>query len=155
MFALLLAAGFVLIIGVCVAVEAWRTRTRDRKLRSRYRSPRRQPHLEDAIRAAFAGPIEQHGQIFTSYAIWKRDNETSLELTAADRFSRLNEFTRSLIIRHLWRALEKLVGGSVVIVDAPPQTWSAATDETFNDHGVDPWHVGLQSLLGIPQFIKD
>ena len=38
------------------------------------------------------------------------------------RSGELNEFTRCLIVRHLWRALESLTAGSVVMVDNPPQT---------------------------------
>jgi hypothetical protein len=114
---------------------------------------RRQPHLEDAIRPAFDGPSEKHGRLFVSYAVWKRDQETRLELIAADPFARLNEFTRSLIVRHLWRALEKVSAGSVVVVDDPPQRWSESIDVSFRDQGIDPWRI--PRLVAAPQFVKD
>jgi hypothetical protein len=91
--------------------------------------------------------------MFLTYAIWKRDQETRLELVAGDPFGRLNEFTRCLIVRHLWRALEKLATGSVVMVDNPPQTWSQSIDVTFRDHGIDPWRI--PTLLSTPQFAKE
>jgi hypothetical protein len=101
--------------------------------------PLRQPELESDIRSAFDGPREKYGEVFLSYTIWKRDHETRMELFAGDPFAQLNEFTRCLIVRHLWRALEQLSAGSVVVVDSPPQTWSRIINDTFRDHGIDPW----------------
>jgi hypothetical protein len=156
MIALALVALVALVLIVLVAVDALRSRA-VQKSRLRARAvPRRQPHLEDAIRSAFEGPAAKHGQIFHSYSIWKRDQETRLELLAADPFAALNEFTRCLVVRHLWRALERLAAGSVVVVDNPPQRWSHAIDVTFNDQGIDPWRL---PALGIPssgpQFAKE
>lgn len=89
--------------------------------------------------------------------IWRREQETRLELYSGDPWLRLNEFTRSLVVRHLWRALEALAKGSVVIVDSPAQQWSKTIDDGFDDNGIDPW--GPPSVLGTksggPQFIKD
>jgi len=118
--------------------------------------PRRQPQLEDRVREAFNGPNEKYGEIFLSYTVWKREHETRMELFAADPFAQLNEFTRCLVVRHLWRALERLATGSVVVVDSPPQTWSKAIDEKFVDHGIDPWRLSpsFGSASG-PQFIKE
>jgi hypothetical protein len=67
----------------------------------------------------------------------------------------LNEFTRCLIVRHLWRALESLVAGSVVMVDSPPQTWSQSVDATFHDHGIDPWRLPPIVAVAAPQFVND
>ena len=86
--------------------------------------------------------------------MWKREHETRLELIAADPFSGLNEFTRCLIVRHLWRALEALSKGSVVVVDNPPQTWSESVNTVFHDHGIDPWVVPVTNLL-TPHFAKE
>ncbi|HEY5350201.1 MAG TPA: hypothetical protein VIJ64_10725 [Candidatus Lustribacter sp.] len=116
---------------------------------------RRQPQLEDAIRAAFDGPGAKHGQLFLSYSVWKRDRETRLELLAADPFGRLNEFTRCLVVRHLWRALEHLAAGSVVLVDNPPQTWTQSIDAAFHDHGIDPWRLPPAGLSPAPQFAEE
>jgi len=77
-----------------------------------------------------------------------------MELFATDPFAHLNEFTRCLIVRHLWRALEALAGDSVVVVDAPAQTWSKVVDEKFCDHGIDPWRRGPDAIA-TPQFARD
>ena len=136
-------------------VESARMRSAQ-KVRARPRSQsRRMPQLEDAIRSAFDGPALKHGAIFESYAVWKRDQETRLELRANDTFGTLNEFTRSLIVRHLWRALERLTSGSVVMVDHPPQRWSASVDTIFHDHGIDPWRPPAAAFGPAPQFAKD
>jgi hypothetical protein len=155
MFALALVAVAAIILAAIFIVESIRLRAAE-KARAMPRSKaRRQPQLEDAIRAAFDGPTEKHGQMFLSYSVWKRDQETRLELLAADPFGRLNEFTRCLIVRHLWRALESLASGSVVMVDNPPQTWSQSIDVTFHDHGVDPWRLPPIGLIPAPQFAKE
>lgn len=155
MFALALVAVAAIILAAIIVVESLRLHAQE-KLRKRPRSrPRRQPQLEDAIRAAFDGPTEKHGALFVSYSVWKREAETRLELLAGDPFGRLNEFTRALVVRHLWRALERLAAGSVVVVDNPPQLWSASVDATFHDQGVDPWRLPPAGLLGGPQFAKE
>jgi hypothetical protein len=153
MFALAFVAAAALILAAIFIAESYRLRAQA-KLRATPRSKaRRQPQLEDAIRAAFDGPAEKHGQLFVSYSVWKRDQETRLELLADDPFGRLNEFTRCLIVRHLWRALESLAAGSVVMVDNPPQTWTKSIDVTFHDHGIDPWRLIPAGLT--PQFAKE
>jgi hypothetical protein len=156
MFALALVATAALVLAALFAADAVRSRAA-RKSRMRARSvPRRQPHLEDAIRSAFDGPTAKHGPIFESYSVWKRDQETRLEVLAAGPFAALNEFTRCLIVRHLWRALERLATGSVVVVDNPPQRWSASVDVTFHDQGIDPWRVPPLGIASSgPQFAKE
>jgi hypothetical protein len=154
MFALALVAVAAIILAAIVIAESLRLRNAARVRAIPRSHRRRQPQLEDAIRAAFSGPAEKHGELFLSYAVWKRDQETRLELTAADAFGRLNEFTRCLIVRHLWRALERLSAGSVVMVDNPPQTWSESVDVVFHDHGIDPWRLP-SIVIPIPQFAKD
>ena len=74
--------------------------------RSTHRHARRQPLLEDRMRDALDEPQAQYGDIFTSYMIWKRDQETRMELFSDDPWMQLNEFTRALVVRHIWRALE-------------------------------------------------
>lgn len=155
MFALALVALAAIVLAAILLVEALRAHAAE-KLRKRPRSvPRRQPQLEDAIRSAFDGPTRKHGPIFVTYSVWKREQETRLELLAADAFGRLNEFTRCLIVRHLWRALENLASGSVVVVDDPPQMWSASIDVAFHDHGIDPWRLPPLGVAGAPQFAKE
>jgi hypothetical protein len=155
MFALAFVAVAAVILAAIFVAESFRMRAQE-KLRATPRSKaRRQPQLEDAIRAAFDGPSAKHGELFLSYSVWKRDQETRLELLAADPFGRLNEFTRCLIVRHLWRALERVAAGSVVMVDNPPQTWTVSIDRTFHDHGIDPWRLPVPNLIPAPQFAKE
>jgi hypothetical protein len=154
MFALALVAAAALILAAIFIVESLRLRAAEKARKTPRSTARRQPQLEDAIRAAFDGPAETHGQLFLSYSVWKRDHETRLELLAADPFARLNEFTRCLIVRHLWRALESLTSGVVVTVDHPPQMWTQSTDVTFHDHGIDPWRLPPVGLAPAPQFAK-
>lgn len=119
---------------------------------------RRLTIAEERIREAFEGPRKDYGEIFVSYEIWRRANGTQLEIVAADRFSHLNDFTRSLIVRHVWRALEKLVNGAVVVVDRPAQQWTKEVDVRFKDRGIDPWRPTqlkpVVATAGGPQFVK-
>jgi hypothetical protein len=140
----------LLMIGIELAVI--RARKRPAK-RIAHRHARRQPLLEDRMREALEQPHTQYGEIFTSYMIWKRDHETRMELFSGDPWMHLNEFTRAIVVRHIWRALEKLAKGSVVVVDTPPQEWSAQIDKAFDDRGIDPWAEHI-SPAG-PQFVKD
>ena len=156
MIALVIAVIALIALAVLVGLEIRRPRAKPVQVMNKRPVPRRQPQLEDRIRSAFDGPREKHGDIFVSYAIWKRDQETRMELFAADPFAQLNEFTRCLIVRHLWRALEQLSEGSVVVVDSPPQTWSKAVNEKFHDHGIDPWRIAPNlGSIGGPQFAKE
>jgi hypothetical protein len=155
MIALVIAVVALISLAGMIGVEITRQRKRATVVTPKRVVPRRQPLLEDRIKSAFDGPREKHGDIFVSYAIWKRDHETRMELFASDPFAQLNEFTRCLIVRHLWRALEDLSEGSVVVVDSPPQVWSKSINEKFRDHGIDPWAIApLGNSLG-PQFAKD
>jgi hypothetical protein len=152
-----LVSAALLALALVIVIEVLRLRAGSRsKTRVTRRHPRRQPGLEDSIRTAFDGPRAQFGEIFVSYMIWRRENETRLELFSGDPWLRLDLFTRSLVVRHLWRALEVLTQGSVVIVDAPAQQWSKEIDAKFNDKGVDPWGPRPPTLgPGGPQFAHD
>jgi hypothetical protein len=155
MFALALVAAATIILTSIIVVESLRLRAQEKRRKRPRSRPRRQPHLEEAIRSAFDGPTEKHGSLFVTYAVWKREQETRLELLAGDPFGRLNEFTRCLVVRHLWRALERVAAGSVVVVDNPPQMWSESVDVTFRDQGIDPWRLPPIGLAGAPQFAKE
>jgi hypothetical protein len=139
MTALILAIACLVALVVIVAVEL-RMRSRPRpKITVIAREPRRQPHIEDHVREALAETKHRFGDVFVSYRVWKIDRETRLELRAAPPWKRMSEFTRCIIMRHLWRALETAAKGSVVIVDTPPQRWSSEVNAKFYDRGVDPW----------------
>lgn len=159
MIAVLLASAALVALALMIVIEVVRLRAASsRRARVSHRHPRRQPLLEDRLRGAFEEPRALYGEIFVSYMIWRREQETRLELFAGDPWLKLNEFTRSLVVRHLWRALEALSKGSVVLVDSPAQQWNKDVDATFDDGGVDPWAatkpVGTAVTDG-PQFIKD
>jgi hypothetical protein len=110
----------------------------------------RAPDLEARIKTVLAGPRQKYGDIFTDYSVWKSERETRLELTATDQWGRLNEFTRCLVVRYLWRVLESLAGGAVVVVDQPPQEWNVEVDSGFRDQGFD-WKTFGHG----PQFVDE
>lgn len=109
--------------------------------------PRRHTLLEDAVRPAFRGPIESYGAIFASYVVWIVDREVHLAITTTPAWRRLSTFTRQLIVRHLWRAIEALRKGSKVIVDQD-HVWSHRETDRFNDGGQDPWREVPATPIG-------
>jgi hypothetical protein len=111
---------------------------------------KRAPDLEARIRTVLAGPRQKYGDIFSEYRVWKSGRETRLELTATAQWGRLNEFTRSLVVRYLWRVLESLAGDAVVVVDQPAQEWSVEVDAGFRDQGFD-W----KTFGSGPQFAQE
>jgi hypothetical protein len=140
----------VVILAVLAAITFvalhWRKREHVKTLTTRTRAP----ELEARIKTVLTGPRQKYGDIFTDYSVWKTDRETRLELTATAQWSRLNEFTRCLVVRYLWRVLESLAGGAVVIVDSPPQEWNVEVDSGFRDQGFD-WKTFGHG----PQFIEE
>ena len=131
---------------ITFAALRWRKREHVKTLTMRTRAP----ELEARIKTVLTGPRQKYGDIFTDYSVWKSDRETRLELTATAQWSRLNEFTRCLVVRYLWRVLESLAGGAVVIVDSPPQEWNVEVDSGFRDQGFD-WKTFGHG----PQFIEE
>jgi hypothetical protein len=150
-------AALVLMIGIEIAVL--RNRKKKKVQASAHRHARRQPLIEYHMRGALEEPRAQYGDIFTSYNVWKHGQQTRLELFSGDPWLQLNEFTRAIVVRHIWRALEKLAKGSVVVVDQPPLEWSAATNDSFDDQGIDPWAGPAKPKTpgnaDAPVFIKD
>jgi hypothetical protein len=148
-------AALALMIGIEIAVIQNRKKP---PRRTRHRHARRQPLLEDRLRDVLDEPRAQYGEVFTSFTIWKREQETRMELISGDPWSNLNDFTRALVVRHVWRALEKLAKGSIVVIDRPAQEWSEQIDRSFDDRGIDPWAEGAPAAAspGAPsQFIRD
>ena len=158
MTALVIAVAALTALFALIAYEVHRMRRPAPPKTPVVRADRRMPIAEERLREAFEGPRKDYGEIFVSYEIWRRENVTRLEIVAADRFSHLNEFTRSLIVRHVWRALEKLVAGAVVVVDRPAQQWTKEIDVRFKDRGIDPWRATqlkpVVATAGAPQFVK-
>jgi hypothetical protein len=144
-----------LMIGIEIAVV--RHRKKPKKIHI-HKHARRQPLIEDRMRPVLREPVMQYGDIFTSFNVWKHGQQTRMELFSGDPWMQLNEFTRAIVVRHIWRALEGLAKGSVVVVDQPPQEWSAAVDKDFDDQGIDPWAQPASRRSGDPNapvFIKD
>jgi hypothetical protein len=142
-----------IVLGVAVVVAAGGLMAYCKALREREqerRVPRRSNELEARITTVLTGPRQKYGDLFRDYSVWKNDSETRLELVAGDPWKRLNEFTRSLIVRYLWRVLESLAGGAVVIVDDPRQVWNQDVDSGFRDEGFD-W----KTLSHGPQYVRD
>ncbi len=143
----------IAILGLAViAILAVLARSRSRtEVQARIRSQRkRAPDLVARIKTVLACPRQKYGDIFTDYSVWKYEHETRLELTATDQWGRMNEFTRCLVVRYLWRVLESLAGGAVVVVDQPPQEWNVEVDTGFRDQGFDWKTFGLG-----PQFVEE
>jgi len=146
MVIILLLGAVILVALVVLAVLRWRA-----EAHARIRSQRkRAPDLEARIKTVLAGPRQKYGDIFTDYSVWKSEQETRLELTATDQWGRLNDFTRCLVVRYLWRVLESLAGGAVVVVDQPPQEWNVEVDAGFRDQGFD-WKTFGHG----PQFVEE
>jgi hypothetical protein len=145
-----------IVLMIVIEFLAQRSRRKPKRRTTGHRHARRQPLLEDRMRDALEAPVAQYGEIFTSYMIWKKENETRMELFTGDPWLGLNAFTRALVVRHVWRALEKLSKGSVVVVDSPAQQWSAEVDRSFDDQGIDPWAeiAPAPAAGGGSQFIK-
>jgi hypothetical protein len=143
---LAIVAAVVLAALAVFAVVRWREEERARALTRRKRAP----DLEARIKTVLAGPRQKYGDIFTDYSVWKSQRETRLELVATDQWGRLNEFTRCLVVRYLWRVLESLSGGAVVVVDSPAQEWNVEVDAGFRDQGFD-WKTFGHG----PQFVDE
>jgi hypothetical protein len=151
--ALAVAIAVLVLLVVLAAIGVGRQRARARtwkRVRPPVAQPRRSPELEARIRTVLVGPRQKFGDIFIDYTVWKTDRETRLELVAGDPWKQLNEFSRCLVVRYLWRVLESLSGGAVVIVDVPEQLWNEEVDSGFRDQGFD-WKTFGQG----PAFIKE
>jgi hypothetical protein len=151
MTALIIAVACLLALVLILTVELYR-RAHPPVRVTTPREPRRQPHIEDRVREALDETKHRFGNVFESYRVWKIDRETRLELRAAPPWRKLSEFTRCIILRHLWRSLEAVAQGSVVIVDTPEQRWSAEVNVKFFDRGVDPWKASRLYLPVAPQY---
>jgi hypothetical protein len=144
-----LVVAVVCIVLIAVAIVAVLRYRAQQELKARTMR-KRAPDLEARIKTVLTGPRQKYGDIFTDYSVWKSERETRLELTATAQWARLNEFTRCLVVRYLWRVLESLAGGAVVVIDAPPQEWNVEVDASFRDQGFD-WKTFGHG----PQFIEE
>jgi hypothetical protein len=144
----LIAVVVVVVLAVLVVFAIMRMRA-DARIRSQPMR-KRALDLEARVKTVLAGPRQKYGDIFTDYSVWRLGRETRLELVATDQWSRMNEFTRCLVVRYLWRVLESLAGGAVVVVDQPPQEWNVEVDAGFRDQGFD-WKTFGHG----PQFVEE
>lgn len=156
MAALLIVVSCSIVVVMLVAIEL-RLRGRKRapvKIGPREpREPRRLPHVEERVRDVLADTKQRFGPVFVDYKVWRMDREMRLELEVAPLWKRLSDFTRCLVIRQLWRTLEEISGGAVVVVDAPPLRWTKDVDSGFRARGADPW-LARYATATAPQYIK-
>jgi hypothetical protein len=148
-----------IVVGAAIAVGVLATiavlvLVRFRTIRNALCKRRRAFELEEHVGDLLTGPVHRYGCVFTHYEVWKTEHETRLELVAGDPWGRLNDVARSLVVRYLWQALERIAAAAVVVVDAPTQQWTAETDKQFQDEGWDwltfpsPWTDG-------PTYVKE
>jgi hypothetical protein len=149
MLALMIAIAAMVMLPVLVGYELHR-RKNPRPREQSPRAARRLVYLEERVREALDHTKQQFGEIFTSYKVWKVDHETRLELETTPKWKRLSEFTRCLIVRHLWRTLEAVAHGTIVVVDDPPMEWTREVNLSFRDRGIDPWRAHPLYAAGGP-----
>jgi hypothetical protein len=143
----------LVIISLGIGIELGRMRsTKRRRQRARIAPPRRSPHLEKRMVAAFAGPRKTYGDVFAEFSIWRQAENTRMDVRTKGGWLLLNLFTRSLTVRHLWQMLETLVNGTVVVnVDygtRDAMVWTEKQTDEFNDCGVlAPW-VPIKGRVG-------
>jgi len=142
-----LAVGlFVLaFVALGIGIEVYRLRTtKRRKRRASQSAPRRLPQLEQRMADAFSGPRAIYGDCFAEFSIWRQSETTRMDVSTKTAWSALNLFTRSLIVRHLWRQLAAFAKNTVM-VHVDPGTphaivWSALSTQQFDDKGIkEPW----------------
>jgi hypothetical protein len=150
-----LTIGIVLlvIIGLAIAIEFNRGRSKKlRRQRAAIAPPRRSLHLEKRMVAAFEGPRKTYGDVFAEFSIWRQVDNTRMEVRTKGGWTLLNLFTRSMIVRHLWKTLAGLVNGNVhVNVDLGSRhamVWTAAQTEQFDDQGVQPPWIPVKGRAG-------
>jgi hypothetical protein len=141
------------VIGLAIAIDVDRLRSKKRRRRrALIAPPRRSPHLEKRMAAAFDGPRKTYGDCFAEFSIWRQLDNTRMEVRTNSAWLALNLFTRSLTLRHLWQMLESLVHGTVIVnVDSGSKhamIWTAKQTDEFNDCGIlVPW-IPIKSRIG-------
>jgi hypothetical protein len=148
-----------IVVGTAIAVGVLATiavvvLVRFRTIRNATRTRRRAVDLEEHVGDLLTGPVHRYGRVFTHYEVWKTEHETRLELVAGDPWRRLNDVARSLVVRYLWQALERIAGAAVVVVDVPAQQWTAETDKQFEDEGWD-WLTFPSPWMDGPKYVKE
>jgi hypothetical protein len=145
---LTLTLGIILlsVVGLAIVIEVYRllTAKRRRKAKAASAPPARLPQLERRMAEVFSGPRKTCGECFAEFSVWRQFETVRMDVWTKGPWQSLSLFTQQLIMRHLWRGLEKL-SRKTVLVNIDPGTpralvWSAATNAEFNDGGVpDPW----------------
>lgn len=143
---LTLAAGLFVLAAVAlgIGIEIYRLRMAKRRKKRTGQAPRRLPQLERRMADAFSGPRAIYGDCFAEFSIWRQAETTRMDVFTKQAWTALNIFTRSLIVRHLWRQLSAFAKNSVLVHVDPgtpnAMVWSAATTAQFDDKGVlEPW----------------
>ena len=134
----------LVVIGLGIAIEVYRLSAAKRRKRRAASGPaRRSPHRAPDGRRL---PRTARGvrRCVFRLSVMRVADTTQMDVATKGPWQTLNLFTRSLIVRHLWRSLEKLARNTVTVrVDpgAPgSMTWTVKQTAEFNDGGVpDPW----------------
>jgi hypothetical protein len=132
-------------MSLAVGIELGRARSKQRRRRRAADAPpRRSAQLEKRMVAAFAGPRKAYGDCFAEFSVWRQLDTTRMDVRTKGEWLRLDLFTRSLTVRHLWQMLADLVNGPVIVsVDLGSRNamlWTAQHTAEFNDCGVlAPW----------------
>lgn len=144
----MLRAQVLLVVGLAIAIEIVRLRARERRTPPRFPS--------SAPPAAARGPVAR--RVRGAHPPGRRNFRELRDLAPGTRnparalqrrrMAAAQRIHRSIVVRHLWRALETLAKGAVVVVDAPPQRWSKEIDAGFDDQGIDPCVVRPVRRLG-------
>jgi hypothetical protein len=135
----------LVVMAIGIGIEVYRLAAAKRRKRRAAMGPaRRSPHLERRMADAFRGPREAYGDVFAGFSVMRVADTTQMDVATKGPWQTLNLFTRSLIVRHLWRSLEKLARNTVTVrVDAGAagaMLWTAKQTAEFNDGGkMEPW----------------
>jgi hypothetical protein len=132
-------------VGLGIAIEVYRlTHQKRRKRRAGQAPPLRLPQLEKRMADAFSGPRAIYGDCFAEFSIWRQSETTRMDVSTKSAWMALNLFTRSMIVRHLWRQLSSFAKNTVLVHIDPGTphaiTWSALSTQQFDDKGIlEPW----------------
>jgi hypothetical protein len=141
----------VLLIVVAIALFAWFSSAKDRARRRRRREaarrlPRRQALLEKKMAEVAFTPVRSaYGEVFSAFVIMRTPEQVHMDVEMQPGvWGQFKPFIRALIIRHLFRTLAALSGGTVrVVLDkGTPDSmeWTAEHDAAFRDGGMKaPW----------------
>ncbi len=121
---------------------------------------RRMQGLERRMGASFDTLRAYYGDLFYDYRVVRRGDAYRMDVSTGTAWRAIDAFSKSMIVRFLFRQLSALVAGTVeVVVDAASAAaivWTWATDVHFDDQDRrEPWlpepaRVGTMLSFGAP-----